>query len=109
MAENQGISLRFHRNPADIPEGQRQVVSGVVLSVGDAEEPLQYELRIARELLWMRHGCQSPSLYGDDGELQCHACGIDFKRSSMESIQNSLFVIGRERLKEHLNSRMESE
>lgn len=46
-----------------------------------------------RRLLWAYHmhkrGTQA-LLYGDDGELQCNACLIDFKRDSIESIQNKL-------------------
>ena len=37
-----------------------------------------------RCLLWLRHGCDA--LYGDDGELQCISCGIDFKRDSAADI-----------------------
>jgi len=33
-----------------------------------------------RELLWLRHGCKFTDLYGDDGEMQCHKCNIDFLR-----------------------------
>jgi hypothetical protein len=32
-----------------------------------------------RESLWLGHGCDA--LYGDDGEMQCPRCGIDFKRT----------------------------
>jgi len=42
-----------------------------------------------RELLWIRHGCNS--LYGDDGEMQCGTCLIDFKRDPAEQIE-SVFV-----------------
>lgn len=37
-----------------------------------------------RKLLWLRHGCSG--LYGDDGEMQCSACLIDFKRMSAREI-----------------------
>lgn len=40
-----------------------------------------------RELLWLRHGCSISALYGDDGEMQCGACLIDFKRASAEDIE----------------------
>lgn len=42
---------------------------------------------ILRELLWRHHGCDGPALYGDDGEMQCNACGIDFRRDSAERIK----------------------
>ena len=37
-----------------------------------------------RQTLWLGHGCQG--LYGDDGEMQCGACCIDFKRDSFQRI-----------------------
>ena len=39
-----------------------------------------------RKLLWLHHGCHIDSLYGDDGEMQCQHCLIDFKRDSIEDI-----------------------
>jgi len=47
------------------------------------------ELKL-RELLWLRHGCSISSLYGDDGEMQCSNCLIDFKRDSVERIGSLL-------------------
>lgn len=40
-----------------------------------------------RELLWLRHGCPPFVLYGDDGEMQCTKCLIDFKRYSIDQIK----------------------
>jgi hypothetical protein len=39
-----------------------------------------------RQLLWLRHGCPITALYGDDGEMQCNRCRIDFKRDSAADI-----------------------
>lgn len=33
-----------------------------------------------RRMLWLHHGCSVAALYGDDGEMSCGACRIDFKR-----------------------------
>ena len=44
------------------------------------------EEKTLRRLLWLKHGC-SASLYGDDGEMQCNQCVIDFKRDSVEFIE----------------------
>jgi hypothetical protein len=41
---------------------------------------------LLRRLLWLRHGCPCAALYGDDGEMQCHACVIDFRRDTPEQI-----------------------
>lgn len=42
---------------------------------------------ILRRLLWIRHGCPFSALYGDDGEMQCCACGLDFKRTAPDVIE----------------------
>lgn len=43
-----------------------------------------------RELLWLWHLNHAHSLYGDDGEMQCGQCFIDFKRDRVELIQEKL-------------------
>jgi hypothetical protein len=45
-----------------------------------------------RKLLWLNHGCSVDLLYGDDGELQCSTCGIDFKRNSVSFIDNQFLL-----------------
>ncbi len=44
-----------------------------------------------RYLLWLRHSCPAPALYGDDGEMQCNNLHshppIDFVRDSAELIE----------------------
>lgn len=42
------------------------------------------EIKELRKLLWLCHG--HSVLYGDDGEMQCGECMIDFKRHSIEMI-----------------------
>lgn len=39
-----------------------------------------------RQLLWLRHGCPINALYGDDGEMQCGICLVDFRRDSPEDM-----------------------
>ena len=41
---------------------------------------------ILRYLLWLNHG-HVDCLYGDDGEMQCNKCRIDFKRDPVEDIK----------------------
>lgn len=41
-----------------------------------------------RRLLWENHGHNG--LYGDDGEMQCGACGVDFKRDSIKTIEKAI-------------------
>ena len=51
-----------------------------------------------RQILWLRHGCPLSGLYGDDGEMQCHACGIDFLRDSPDKIGSRFTKIGIEKI-----------
>lgn len=39
-----------------------------------------------REYLWLGHGHPFAALYGDDGEMQCSACRVDYKRDSLEQV-----------------------
>ena len=49
---------------------------------------LALEVELLKQLLWLRHDPEHFSgLYGDDGEMQCGACLIDFKRMSAEQIE----------------------
>lgn len=47
---------------------------------------LESDAAALRELLFLKHGCVGLSLYGNDGELACKACGIDFRRDSASDI-----------------------
>ena len=51
------------------------------------------ELEI-RKLLWLTHHCGQSYLYGDDGEMQCHLCGLDFRRHSESRIVNTFNKVG---------------
>lgn len=48
--------------------------------------------RKLRKQLWLNHGCNRgiEGLYGDDGEMQCHACGSDFLRQSLSCIAGNI-------------------
>jgi hypothetical protein len=40
-----------------------------------------------RRMLWLRHGDRKDHyLYGDDGEMQCNTCRIDFMRMTVDEI-----------------------
>ena len=57
------------------------------------------EEQLLRKLLWVRHGCPFPALYGDDGEMQCHNCGIDFKRMAAKDIERRFIEINMPEIK----------
>jgi hypothetical protein len=51
-----------------------------------------------RRVMALRHGCNQSALYGDDGELQCKECGVDFARMEPNEIDSRWMMLGRKRL-----------
>lgn len=51
-----------------------------------------------RRLLFYAHGCDGK--YGDDGEMQCNDCRIDFKRDAVGYIELRIQERGLQRLKD---------
>ena len=68
---------------------------------GMRDKPIEAEkeIKILREILWLRHGCSN--LYGDDGEMQCGSCALDFKRDSAEKIKDRFDKINYDAMIEH--------
>ena len=58
-----------------------------------------------RKLVWLLHGDGITHLYGDDGEMQCTRCMIDFKRMSVDEIEKRLTRRNIERLTEAIRAR----
>lgn len=55
----------------------------------------QNEYRLRRLLANSHNGVgEHCDLYGDDGELHCHTCDIDFVRDSITEIENALTAAG---------------
>lgn len=67
----------------------------------DTITKLSKDEKTLRRMLWLRHGCSHSSLYGDDDEMQCGDCGIDFKRMEPGLIEEVLRRRGVERLDAH--------
>ena len=42
-----------------------------------------------RERLWLGHGHSINELYGDDGEMQCGKCNVDYKRAPLVEIERA--------------------
>lgn len=53
------------------------------------------ENQILRRLLWLRHGHEIAALYGDDGEMQCALCPMDFKRDPAEWMEFKFELAGK--------------
>ena len=66
-----------------------------------ASKRLIEENKELRELLWLRHGCSFFQLYGDDGEMQCRNCMLDFKRDNIEKISRAFAKQGADILIKH--------
>lgn len=58
--------------------------------------------RTLRRLLWLNHG--HIGLYGDDGEMQCGQCGIDFVRFSVPEIDAAFEQRGMHALRAHFEA-----
>jgi hypothetical protein len=56
----------------------------------DEMEKMKADMKLLRRLLWLNHGCIG--LYGDDGEMQCGQCLIDFKRDDPQLIERKLML-----------------
>ena len=85
---------------------------GIMSTRGEAKmkiSEIEEENETLRGLLWSRHGCPFPALYGDDGEMQCHACGLDFKRDSAQRISEVFTVAGMKKLEEYMKNRGKDE
>lgn len=49
---------------------------------------------VFRKLIFFNHSsCNGQSLYGDDGEMQCVTCDIDFVRDTAEEIHSRILEI----------------
>jgi hypothetical protein len=51
------------------------------------EEHAKNDFRIA---MWLNHGHPIGALYGNDGEMQCSICALDFKRMPIEFLMNEI-------------------
>jgi hypothetical protein len=81
--------------PGDIPQGDfecglcaaREKMEVLEVKLDDRIMELEKESRELRMLLWAHHCNHYPYLYGDDGELHCAKCMVDFKRDDVSDIR----------------------
>lgn len=71
-------------------------------TMSDDERDLVRENQQLRKLLWLRHGCPTSALYGDDGEMQCNICMLDFKRMSIDEIEGRWVARSERLIRQHL-------
>jgi len=60
--------------------------------------------RKLRRMLAIQHDGPKHMIYGDDGELQCGACMIDFRRDSVSDIERKLHDAGMRELQRLVES-----
>jgi hypothetical protein len=77
-------------------QGNLQAMSEDYITEG---QQLRDDLTDLRILLWSTHPCQGK--YGDDGELQCSKCMIDFKRDPIERIEERIMMEGLKQYNEY--------
>lgn len=70
-------------------EEAKEIVDSAIATI----DRLTTDVKNLRRLLWLSHGCLG--LYGDDGEMQCGHCLIDFKRDTVEQIEKRLVERGK--------------
>lgn len=87
----------YHATRTALPEALAEIrhlqeenrqLTGVGSQLLDVHKQVLNELMKFRRLLWLRHGCPSAALYGDDGKMDCNACLIDFKGISADHIES---------------------
>ncbi len=76
-----------------------------MLLIGLVEErdALQAQLTEMRKALWLTHG--HVDLYGDDGEMQCGQCVVDFKRATPDEFARWLNALLAQHLYQHQAAR----
>ena len=94
-----GIIIKGDLNGQEISEQWINVNNAIAITRSLLEKQEEENNKL-REFLWLRHGCPIESLYGDDGELHCGKCMIDFKRMSIEQIQEIWHREGLQKLKD---------
>jgi len=99
------ISKHLFKVPCNVPK-QRGVgpdseasTFGLAFSILKERNEVNDENRRLRKLLWLIHGHQG--LYGDDGEMQCGQCQIDYKRDPIETIESKRWDRGIRQLNEN--------
>lgn len=100
------LARRAHEEVYAICSGKRRWTMTVPVQdddtdilIGFALEALEKDVLELRRLLWLRHHDTTAGLYGDDGEMQCAACGLDFKRDSVATIDERFVQQGFEKLR----------
>lgn len=84
---------------------EKKIVSKSVarrLAIQKEAKSISEDEMMLRKMIWLNHGCGMTHLYGDDGEMQCAMCLIDFKRDTVVSIHNTFEKISVAKMRKHL-------
>lgn len=71
-----------------IGPGVMSAVEKLWCSIEPPSPPISATERELRKLLWLTHKT-GHILYGDDGEMQCSTCGLDFLRLSPDDLKRA--------------------
>ncbi len=92
IAEKTMVAAQTHKDLARLP-GAVHVANEALRGTSKRCFSLRESDMRLRRLLWEHHA-SGHGLYGDDGEMQCNTCLLDFKRDSIEQIE-SVFLQAR--------------
>jgi len=81
VVKRSDVLALYDATPQSVPEAGEPVVD-----TKNGVPPIK--LGPWRRVMALRHGCNPSALYGDDGELQCKECGVDFARMEPDEIEN---------------------
>lgn len=79
-----------HKQNLDVLREENATLSASLVAEREKGERLAEDDQTLRMGWWLSHGCSVATLYGDDGEMSCGACGIDFKRMRARDIETRL-------------------
>ncbi len=85
IAEKTMVAAQTHKDLARLP-GAVYVANEALRGTSKRCLGLRESEMMLRRLLWEHHA-SGHGLYGDDGEMQCNTCLLDFKRDSIDEIE----------------------
>lgn len=94
-----GVKMSYYDEPVRDPSevGYKEIVMKDEMNPARLDRDLSSlpsmtddEWRLRRIIALSHSSCDGRSLYGDDGELYCWDCGIDFMRDSAAEIEKRI-------------------
>jgi hypothetical protein len=97
------VSKDFYAGQVSGARAAREAVREALREPGALSQPTELLIRM---FLWEGHG-HNDQLYGDDGEMQCGVCRVDYKRDSLDVLVEHARVAALETGLKKLSSKQE--